>query len=101
MLQIAIETSIQFVGAKRPKRLPVGLTKFEVQQISFACQTASIYRNGLRVTEALRLRVRDVNFEQRQIVIREGTGARDRVYMLPESILDDLKSRLVNVEDIY
>ncbi len=107
VLQIPIETRIQFVGAKKPKRLPVVLTKSEVQQILVRLSgeikliVQLLYGSGLRVNETVRLRVKDVDFEQRQIIVRDGKGAQDRISMLPESILEPLKSHLVNVEDIY
>jgi len=107
VLQIPIETRFQFVGARRPKRLPVVLTKSEVQQIFVRLSgvikliVQILYGSGLRVNEAVRLRVKDVDFEQRQIIVRDGKGAQDRVSMLPDSILEPLKNHLVNVEDIY
>ena len=107
VLQIPIKTGFQFVGAKRPKHLPVVLTKSEIQQIfvrlsgNIKLIVQLLYGSGLRVNEAVRLRVKDVDFEQRQIIVRDGKGAQDRVSMLPESILEQLKSHLVNVEDIY
>jgi len=95
------------VGAKRSNRLPVVLTKTGVQQ-KFARLSGNIklivqllYGSGLRVNEAVRLRVKDIDFEQHQIIIRDGKSAQDRVSILPESILEQLKSYLVNVEDIY
>jgi len=107
VLQIPINTSFQYVGAKRPKRLPVVLTKSEVYQIFIRLSghikliVQFLYGSGLRVNEAVRLRVKDVDFEQRHIIVRDGKGAQDRISMLPESILEPLKSHLVKVEDIY
>ena len=60
-----------------------------------------LYGSGLRVNEAVRLRVKDVDFEQHHIIVRDGKSAQDRVSMLPESILEQLKIHLINVEDIY
>jgi len=76
VLQIPLKTRIQFVGAKRLKRLPVVLTKTEVQQI-FVRLSGNIklilqllYGSGLRVNEAVRLRVKDLDFEQRQLMAK-------------------------------
>ena len=95
------------MGAKTSKRLQVVLTKTGAQQI-FVCLSGNIklivqllYGSGLRVNEAVRLRVKDVDLEQHQIIVRDGKGAQDRVSILPESILEQLKSHLVNVEDVY
>ena len=101
-----VKTSFQFVGANRSKRVPVVLTKTGAQQI-FVCLSGNIkliyqlhYGSGLRVNEAVRLREKDVDLEQHEIIVRDGKGAQDRVSILSESILEQLKSHLVNVEDI-
>ena len=56
---------------------------------------------GCALNEAVRVRVKDVDFEQHHIIVRDGKSAQDRVSMLPESILEQLKIHLINVEDIY
>jgi integron integrase len=102
-----IATGFQYIGAKRPKRLAVVLTKSEVQQILVRLSGDTklvvqlLYGSGLRLNEAVRLRVKDIDFEQIQIIIRDGKGAQDRISMLPERVLEPLKTHLVNVEDIY
>ena len=102
-----VETGFQYIGAKRPKRLPVVLTKSEVQQILVRLSGDTklvvqlLYGSGLRLNEAVRLRVKDIDFEQSQIIVRDGKGAQDRISMLPERVLEPLKTHLVNVEDIY
>jgi integron integrase len=107
VLQIPLNTSFQYVGAKRPKSLPVVLTKSEIQQIfvrlagNIKLIVQLLYGSGLRLNEAVRLRVKDVDFEQNQILVRDKKRAQDRVSMLPESILEQLESHFVNVEDIY
>jgi integron integrase len=107
VLQKPVETGFQYIGAKRPKRLPVVLTKSEVQQILVRLSGDTklvvqlLYGSGLRLNEAVRLRVKDIDFEQSQIIVRDGKGAQDRISMLPERVLEPLKTHLVNVEDIY
>jgi len=107
VLDLPIETGFQYIGAKRPKHLPVVLTKSELQQILIRLSGDTklivqlLYGSGLRLNEAVRLRVKDIDFEQRQIIVRDGKGAQDRMSMLPENVLETLKSHLVNVEDIY
>ena len=84
-----VETGFQYIGAKRPKRLPVVLTKSEVQQILVRLSGDTkmivqlLYGCGLRLNEAVRLRVKDIDFEQSQIIVRDGKGAQDRISMLP------------------
>ncbi len=107
VLDKTVETGFQYIGAKRPKRLPVVLTKSEVQQILVRLSGDTkmivqlLYGSGLRLNEAVRLRVKDIDFEQGQIIVRDGKGAQDRISMLPERVLEPLKTHLVNVEDIY
>lgn len=107
VLQKPVKTGFQYVGAKRPKRLPVVLTRSEIQQILVRLSREPklvvqlLYGSGLRLNEAVRLRVKDVDFEQRQIIIRDGKGAQDRISMLPERLMEPLKTHLINVEDLY
>ena len=77
------------MGVKISKRLPVVLTKSEVQQILVRLSGDTklivqlLYGSGLRLNEAVRLRVKDIDFEQNQIIVRDGKGAQDRVSILP------------------
>jgi integrase len=77
--------------AKRPARLPVVLTEDEARRVLDGTRGTSglvlrlLYGTGMRILECLRLRVKDVEFARREIVVREGKGLRDRVTMLPES----------------
>ena len=76
------------VRAKKPKRLPVVLTRDEVRAVlgrmSGVPKLAALllYGGGLRLLEALRLRVRDIDFAMNQITVRDGKGQKDRVTML-------------------
>jgi len=86
--------------AKRPARVPTVLTKSEVRRLLAAMEgvkglmASLLYGAGLRLTECLKLRVKDVDFEYRQIVVRNGKGAKDRVTMLPESAVEPLRRQL-------
>lgn len=83
-----------------PRRLPVVLTQDEVQRVlsllagTHAVLARLLYGTGMRITEALSLRVKDVDFDHRAIIIREGKGFKDRVVMLPQSLVDSLKHQL-------
>jgi integrase len=83
-----------------PRRLPVVLTQDEVQRVlsllagTHAVLACLLYGTGMRITEALQLRVKDVDFDHRAIIIREGKGFKDRVVMLPQSLVDSLKHQL-------
>ena len=88
------------VQAKTPKRLPVVLTATEVRALLLHMQGTSgliaqlLYGTGMRLLEALRLRVKDVEFARREIVIREGKGNKDRITVLPENLLLPLQAQL-------
>ena len=98
-------TGFQFIGAKKPKRLPVVLSKGEVQQVlsrlagEYHIIAQLLYGSGLRVAEVVRLRVQSIDFEQRQILVRDGKGAQDRITMLPEIVVAPLKKHLATVKD--
>ena len=100
-------TSFQFIGAKKPKRLPVVLSKGEVQRVlsrlagEYHIIAQLLYGSGLRVAEVVRLRVQSIDFEQRQILVRDDKGAQDRITMLPEIVVARLKQHLVTVKDLH
>lgn len=84
--------------ARRPLHLPVVLTRDEVRRVLAQLSGVSrliaslLYGSGLRLNECLELRVKDVDFERRQLTVRRGKGAKDRVTMLPSGLLDPLRS---------
>jgi integron integrase len=88
------------VRAKKSARLPVVLTVDEVQAVLAELQGvywligSLLYGSGLRLMECLRLRVKDLDFDQRQIVVRGGKGGKDRVTVLPNSVVAALKVHL-------
>jgi integron integrase len=89
--------------AQRMRRVPVVLSKAEVSRLLAATPDKYrlffqfLYGTGLRLMEALRLRVKDVDFERNQIVVRGGKGDKDRVTMLPSSIKSGLEAQLRRV----
>lgn len=91
--------------AKKPQRLPVVLTPDEVQQVlaqlegTTALMGLLIYGSGLRLMECVRLRVKDVDFERREILVREAKGNKDRVTMLPKSLVEPLQKHLLRVRE--
>ena len=93
--------------AKVPQRLPVVLTQAEVQAVLSRMDgtmwliASLLYGSGLRIMEALRLRVKDVDFAQREILVREGKGFKDRVTMLPLSLVEPLKTHLLKVQALH
>jgi len=101
VLKKDLERPVDAVRAKKPKRLPTVLTKEEAQQVLAAMSGTHqliaklLYGSGLRLIECLRLRVKDVDFDQRQIIVRDGKGAKDRVTVLPDSLVELLRKHLV------
>lgn len=95
------------VRAKRPKRLPVVLTREEVRRLLSAMEGTPrlmaqlLYGTGLRLMELLRLRVKDIEFERNQIVIRGGKGDKDRVSVLPETLKAELQCHLERVHLLH
>ncbi len=90
--------------ARRPQRLPIVLTATEVERIlaqlepPWRLMASLLYGAGLRLMECVRLRVKDVDLEQRQLYIRRGKGAKDRMALLPESLRATLTHHLSIVE---
>lgn len=93
--------------AKRPQRLPTVLTQSEIQRL-FAVMNGHLglmarllYGAGLRLTECVNLRVKDVDLDANQILVRDGKGFKDRVTMLPEEVKDELVDRLKRLRDLH
>ena len=95
------------VRAKRPARVPVVLTENEVRALLAQLDgtrwlaTSLLYATGMRLLEGLRLRVKDVDFERREITVRDGKGGRDRRTMLPERLIEPLRSHLERVKLLH
>jgi integron integrase len=88
------------VRAKKPARLPVVLTVEEVRDLlsqlngTYWLMASLLYGSGLRLMECLRLRVKDLELERREITVRHGKGGKDRVTLLPGKLIDALKAQL-------
>jgi len=107
VLEIELPWLDNVTQAKAPKKLPVVLTVAEVQAVlsrlggSHLLIASLLYGGGMRLMEAVRLRVKDVDFARHEIIVREGKGFKDRVTMLPESIVPALKAHLVKVQALH
>jgi integron integrase len=93
--------------AKKPKRLPVVLTQEEVRSLMAHLQgdawlmASLLYGAGLRLMECLRLRVKDVDFDYRQLIVRDGKGQQDRVTMLPQKVIEPLQGHLDKAQALH
>jgi integron integrase len=96
-----------FLRAKRPKRIPVVLTPNEVATLlanlhgPMALMAGLLYGGGLRLMECVRLRIKDIDFAQSQIVIRDGKGKKDRLTVLPERYRDTLSAQIARVRQLH
>ena len=96
-----------FARAKRPRRLPTVLTRAEVALLldrldgTQRLMAALLYGTGLRLIECLRLRVQDVDFGYRQIIVRNAKGAKDRVVPLPQRLIPRFRSHLTQVKALH
>ncbi|MEW6314465.1 MAG: integron integrase [Pseudomonadota bacterium] len=97
----------EVVAAKAARRLPVVLTPTEVRRLLNAMSgtmglvASLLYGTGMRLLEGLRLRVKDIEFERREIVVREGKGNKDRVTVLPENLILPLQTHLAKVKALH
>ena len=95
---------IEIPRAKKVERVPVVLSRAEVQKILAhmtgvtRLMTQLLYGGGLRLNECLQLRVKDIDFDYRQLVIRDPKGARDRFTILPATVIEPLKEHLARVK---
>ena len=95
------------IRARKPQRLPVVMTRDEVKTVldhlggDTRLMAALMYGGGLRLMECLRLRVQDIDFAQGEILVRDGKGGKDRVTVLPHSLMSPLKAHLKTVKRIH
>jgi len=107
VLEIQLPWLDEVEQAKKPKRLPVVLTEKEVHSLlahvpqAYALLARLMYGTGMRLLEGLRLRVQDLDFERAELLIREGKGGKDRVTMLPQSLLKPLQEHLKQVKQVH
>ena len=96
-----------FRRANKPRKIPVVFSAAEVSEVlghlsgTSALAAQLMYGAGLRVMEALRLRVKDVEFEYRQITVRDGKGGKDRVTVLPDSLVEPMRAQLLRVKQVH
>ncbi|MFO0193828.1 MAG: integron integrase, partial [Pseudanabaena sp.] len=104
VLQQELNLNLDAVRAKRPHYLPTVLTVEETLEILknltgvYQIVAKLLYGSGLRLNEALSLRVKDLDFSQKQIIVRDSKGMESRVTMLPQNVVDQLKEHLQQVK---
>lgn len=107
VLHIQLPWLDEVIAAKVSKRLPVVLTPTETHHLLNAMSgtmgvvASLLYGTGMRLLEGLRLRVKDVEFSRREIIVREGKGNKDRVTVLPENLILPLQAHLQKVKALH
>ena len=107
VLRRELDYPIAAVRAKQPQHLPAVLTRDETRRVIaqlsgiYQLQAQLLYGSGLRLLECLRLRVKDIDFERRAIIVRDTKGDEDRVTMLPDSVVEPLREHLQRVKRLH
>ncbi len=110
LFQRVLQRELHFVDAvraKRPIRLPVVLSREEIALLLAELggrdllMAQLLYGSGLRMLECLRLRVKDVLFDPRQIIVRDGKGEKDRATILPDVTADGLRRQVEIARDVH
>jgi integron integrase len=113
VLHIELPGNLEIVHAKPSQNIPTVLTKEEARRVielipntpnSFAphrLMAQLLYGSGLRLMECIRLRVKDLDFEYRQVIVRDGKGEKDRITLLPASIIPALQAHLERVRALH
>ena len=102
-----LDSPFKLVRAKRPARLPAVLSKEEVFSLfshlsgEHLLMAQLLYGGGLRLMEVLRMRIKDLDFNLRQILVRDGKGFKDRVTVFPDCLRDPLQAHLERVRRIF
>ena len=97
----------EVVRAKKPRRLPNVLTRDDVQRVLdnldpvHSLMGRLLYGTGMRLSECLALRVKDVDLIRREITVRQGKGGKDRVTMLPLALVEPMRLQLVEARRVY
>lgn len=107
VLKIELPLMDSVVRAKRTKRLPVVFTRQEIKALLAQFDGtrwlvfSMMYGCGFRILECLRLRVKDIDFHYKQIFVRDAKGGKDRVTLLPESLIESLHTHLTRVKELH
>jgi len=107
VLGVELNSPVVSVRAKRPNRLPTVLTRSEVQLLisamsgKYQLMAKLLYGSGLRLMECIRLRIKDIDFGQHQIIVRDGKGLKDRITVLSDAAVRDLHRHLRHVKLIF
>jgi len=91
---------LKFEHSRKPVKLPTVFSAEEARSVirnlsgDYKLVAMLLYGSGLRINEALRLRVKDVDFDMQQLIVRSGKGAKDRITLLPDILVEPLKQQI-------
>jgi integron integrase len=107
VLNLPLNLRIDAVRATKPKRLPTVMTKEEVHKV-LSCMSGTrklmaqlLYGSGLRLSECTEMRVKDIDFAQNLILVRDAKGMKDRITILPQSLISPLEDHLQGVRHLH
>ena len=107
VLEVDLPWLTDVVRAKKARRLPAVLTQEECRRLLDAMEgrhqfmARLMYGTGMRINECLAIRVKDVDLARREILVRHGKGGKDRVTMMPESLVDSMRAQLTASRVVY
>ena len=107
VLNKEIDQLSNITHAKKPQKIPVVFTSKEVKKVLTHLSGVNwlmaslLYGAGLRLMECLRLRIKDIDFSYKNITVRDGKGQKDRVTLLPESLIESLKQHMEKVKYLH
>ncbi len=107
VLELPLPWLNSVIRARRPARLPVVLTRDEVHRVlslmsgPYWIAASLLYGSGMRLQECMQLRIKDIESDRREIMVRDGKGAKDRVTMLPAALVPHLKRHLEQVRALF
>ena len=108
VLQIQLdETALLPIRPGRPKRVPTVLSRAEAKRVIanmdgvYKIMAQLMYGSGLRIMEVMRLRVKDLDFGNHQVLVRDGKGENDRITMFPDSLLEPLRLHLQQIRILH
>ena len=107
VLDMEIEIGDKFVRAKKTKHIPAVFTKQETEDVlsnlkgTYWLVANLLYGSGLRLLECLRLRVKDIDFNYNQIIVRNGKGEKDRITLLPDAVKEYLENHVREIKVLH
>jgi len=107
VLGLPLERLTDIERARKPKQLPAVFTEDEVARVLNRLEgvhwlmAAMLYGSGLRLMECVRLRVKDIDFHYRCVLVRDGKGRKDRVVTLADGLIEPLRAQLALIEQIH